>query len=59
MDEIVEEPLGGAQRGKQVIVEAVGARIEEALAALREEEGATLKERRREKFLAMGQKGLS
>ena len=58
VDEVVEEPLGGAHRGKQVTVEAVGESIERALTALRGEEGATLKQRRREKFLAMGQKGL-
>ena len=58
IDVVIEEPLGGAQRGRQTTIEAVGDAIEEAVAALRYEEGATLRARRRDKFLAMGQNGL-
>ena len=59
VDTVVEEPLGGAQRGRQVTVEAVGNSLEQALQSMNGQQGTILKERRREKFLAMGQKGLS
>ncbi len=58
VDEVVDEPLGGAQRGREITIKAVGERIEQALLELRGEAGPALRERRREKFLAMGQKGL-
>ena len=58
IDSVIEEPLGGAQRGRQTTIQAVGDAIEEALAALRYEDGADLRAQRREKFLAMGQSGL-
>ena len=54
IDEIVAEPLGGAHRGRQTAVAAVGDAIEEALRPLTELDPATLRRRRREKFLAMG-----
>ncbi len=58
IDEIVDEPLGGAQRGAAETIEAVGNAIESALLPLLREDGASLRLKRREKFLAMGQKGL-
>lgn len=58
IDEIVPEPLGGAQRGKREAIEAVGNALEASLLELRKFEGSALRERRREKFLDMGQKGL-
>jgi acetyl-CoA carboxylase carboxyl transferase subunit alpha len=59
IDEIVTEPLGGAHRGRKDIVRAVGDTMEGALAELCMETGAILREQRRDKFIGMGQKGLS
>jgi acetyl-CoA carboxylase carboxyl transferase subunit alpha len=58
IDEIVPEPLGGAQRGKREAIEAVGDALERCLFELRQDDGGALRERRREKYLQMGQKGL-
>ena len=58
IDEIVAEPLGGAQRGREDSIGAVGDRIEAALLALRREDGTALRRKRRDKFLEMGRKGL-
>lgn len=58
IDEIVEEPLGGAQRGKADTIDAVGNAIEAALLPMLREDGAALRLKRREKFLEIGQKGL-
>jgi acetyl-CoA carboxylase carboxyl transferase subunit alpha len=54
IDHIVPEPLGGAQRDKPATLEAVAAAIQDALASLEGVDAATLRNRRREKFLAMG-----
>jgi acetyl-CoA carboxylase carboxyl transferase subunit alpha len=54
VDRVVPEPLGGAQRDKLTTVFAVGVAIQEALAELAGVDGATLRAKRREKFLAMG-----
>jgi acetyl-CoA carboxylase carboxyl transferase subunit alpha len=54
IDQIVAEPLGGAQRDKPATLQAVALAIQEALAGLQGLDGATLRNRRREKFLAMG-----
>ena len=59
VDTIVDEPLGGAHRGKNTVMDAVGDTIEDSLKTLRKDDGATLRQRRRDKFLDMGQKGLS
>ncbi len=59
IDEIVPEPLGGAQRGKRVAIEAVGDALERSLFELRKLDGGALREDRREKFLEIGQKSLS
>ncbi|HVM81084.1 MAG TPA: acetyl-CoA carboxylase carboxyltransferase subunit alpha [Stellaceae bacterium] len=58
IDEIVPEPLGGAQRDPQSTIAALGASIEAALRPLLGLDGARLREQRREKFLAMGARGL-
>ena len=58
IDQVIDEPLGGAHRGREVTIDAVGDRIEQALRELRKEPGPELRIRRREKFLAMGQSGL-
>ena len=59
IDGVVPEPLGGAHRGREITIDAVGDVIERTLRELRREDGATLRQRRRDKFLEMGQKGLS
>jgi acetyl-CoA carboxylase carboxyl transferase subunit alpha len=59
IDAIVEEPLGGAHRDKPAMVEAVGAAVDRALHDLVGVEGGMLRQRRRERFLAMGRKGVA
>jgi acetyl-CoA carboxylase carboxyl transferase subunit alpha len=54
IDDIVPEPVGGAHRDPQAAIEAMGAAMGTALTALGGADAATLKNRRREKFLAMG-----
>ncbi|HTS94665.1 MAG TPA: acetyl-CoA carboxylase carboxyltransferase subunit alpha [Stellaceae bacterium] len=58
VDEIVPEPLGGAQRDPAATIAALGAAIEGALRPLLGLDGAKLRAQRREKFLAMGARGL-
>jgi acetyl-CoA carboxylase carboxyl transferase subunit alpha len=58
VDRIVPEPLGGAQRAAREAVERLGEAIAEVLRPLLAIDGATLRLRRREKFLAMGGRGL-
>ncbi len=58
IDRVVPEPAGGAHRGRTEAIAAVGDALETALGELREGDGATLRNRRREKFLEMGKKGL-
>ena len=59
VDAIVPEPLGGAHRDRAKMIASMGDAIEEALYPLLEIEGGMLRAQRREKFLAMGRKGLS
>ena len=59
IDQVIQEPLGGAHRKKAETVAAVGEALEKSLAELRAETGDDLKTQRRSKFLAMGKKGLS
>ncbi len=58
VDRIVAEPLGGAQRAPKEAIEQLGEAIEEALRPLLALDGGTLRLQRREKFLAMGGRGL-
>jgi acetyl-CoA carboxylase carboxyl transferase subunit alpha len=58
VDEVVSEPLGGAHRDGKAVIEAVGDKLEQALLELLPG-GPDLRGRRREKFLAMGRKGLA
>ena len=58
IDRIVEEPLGGAHRAAKEAVETLGEAIDEALLPLLGLDGSVLRAQRREKFLAMGQRGL-
>jgi acetyl-CoA carboxylase carboxyl transferase subunit alpha len=57
VDAMVAEPLGGAHRDPDATIAALGDRIAELLAPLVELDGATLRARRREKFLEMGRSG--
>jgi acetyl-CoA carboxylase carboxyl transferase subunit alpha len=58
IDGIVAEPLGGAHRGKDETIAALGDAIAAALGDMKGIEGSVLRARRREKFLEMGRKGL-
>jgi len=58
VDAVVPEPMGGAHREPEGMVTRVGDRIEAALEPLLALDGATLRARRREKFLEMGRTGL-
>jgi len=58
VDHIVPEPLGGAHRSPKQAVEQLGAAIDEALRPLLGLDGSASRNQRREKFLAMGQRGL-
>ena len=59
IDEIVVEPLGGAHRDSKATISALGDAIDVALTELCRHDGARLRAERREKFLAMGSKGLN
>lgn len=54
VDLVVPEPLGGAHRERETMISAVGSSIEDVLQPLLALDGATLRARRREKFLEMG-----
>jgi acetyl-CoA carboxylase carboxyl transferase subunit alpha len=58
VDRIVPEPLGGAHRLPKAAIDALGEALEEALRPLAGADGARLRAQRREKFLAMGRRGL-
>jgi len=58
IDAIIPEPLGGAHRLPEPAIAAVGDAIETVLRPLAALDGATLRKERREKFLAMGHRGL-
>ena len=59
IDRIIKEPLGGAQRGRDATIAAVGKAIEAMLAELAGKTPAVLIKERRQKFLEMGAKGLA
>ncbi|MGE0226375.1 MAG: acetyl-CoA carboxylase carboxyltransferase subunit alpha [Acetobacteraceae bacterium] len=58
VDTIIAEPLGGAQRDPEATVQAVQAAVSGALVSLAGLDGATLRARRREKFLEMGSEAI-
>jgi acetyl-CoA carboxylase carboxyl transferase subunit alpha len=58
IDAIVPEPLGGAHRERLPAIAALGDAIDAALRPLLALDGASLRAQRREKFLAMGNRGL-
>ncbi|MGB3179038.1 MAG: acetyl-CoA carboxylase carboxyltransferase subunit alpha [Albidovulum sp.] len=59
IDQIIPEPLGGAQRKRSEAIESVGKAIAGMLKELGAKKPAELVKDRREKFLAMGSKGLA
>ncbi len=59
IDRIIPEPLGGAQRDPEVMIKAVGAALRDMLGELDGKDADTLRQMRREKFLAMGARGLA
>ena len=59
IDDVVAEPLGGAHRAPEEAVAAVGVAIQSALAPLLALDPATLRSRRRQKFLDMGREALA
>ena len=59
IDEIIKEPLGGAQRASGEAIAAVGKAVEGMLRDLSGKKPADLIRERREKFLGMGSKGLA
>ena len=59
IDQIVKEPLGGAQRDRAETIGAVGKAIEGALKEFARTKPVDVVRERREKFLDMGSKGLA
>ncbi|WP_347312210.1 acetyl-CoA carboxylase carboxyltransferase subunit alpha [Defluviimonas sp. SAOS-178_SWC] len=59
IDQIIPEPLGGAQRKRDEAIDSVGKAIGAMLKELSGKKPAELIKDRREKFLAMGSKGLA
>ena len=58
-DRIIPEPEGGAHRDRDTTVKAVGEALVSMLNELRELSGEKLRTDRREKYLALGSKGLA
>ncbi|HML10275.1 MAG TPA: acetyl-CoA carboxylase carboxyltransferase subunit alpha [Stellaceae bacterium] len=54
VDQVVSEPLGGAQRAPQEAIARLGEAIDEALRPFVRLDGEALRRQRRQKFLAMG-----
>jgi acetyl-CoA carboxylase carboxyl transferase subunit alpha len=54
VDQVVSEPLGGANRAPQEAIARLGEAIDEALRPLIRLDGESLRRQRRQKFLAMG-----
>jgi acetyl-CoA carboxylase carboxyl transferase subunit alpha len=59
VDAVIPEPLGGAHRDPAPTITAVGRQVWEMLEPLLALDGATLRARRREKFLEMGRHGVA
>ncbi len=59
IDAVIEEPLGGAHRFRDEAMRRVGDSVWEQIESLKGLDGDALRQDRRDKFLAMGQKGLS
>ncbi|GAA6202689.1 acetyl-CoA carboxylase carboxyltransferase subunit alpha [Aquicoccus sp. SU-CL01552] len=59
VDRLIDEPLGGAHRDRDASIEAVGKALGQMLGEMDGKTPAKLIQSRREKFLAMGAKGLA
>ena len=59
IDEIIKEPVGGAQRDRAATIAAVGDAVEGMLQGMEGKKPADLIRDRRQKFLEMGTKGLA
>ncbi len=58
IDDVIAEPVGGAQRDPEAVIERVGDAIDECLGELGAFPAGELMTRRREKFMEMGRQGL-
>ncbi|MDJ0951848.1 MAG: acetyl-CoA carboxylase carboxyltransferase subunit alpha [Alphaproteobacteria bacterium] len=58
VDQVIEEPLGGAHRAPGEMIEAVGDALEPVIYALASEDRDNLRAMRRRKYLNIGKKGL-
>ncbi|MGJ8610074.1 MAG: acetyl-CoA carboxylase carboxyltransferase subunit alpha [Yoonia sp.] len=58
-DRIIDEPVGGAHRGKTASIDAVGKAISSMLAELSGKSPDALRQSRRQKYLDLGKKGLA
>ncbi len=58
IDEVIPEPMGGAHRAPEEAIDAVGKAVSQALGELAGLDADTLRQRRQDKFLGMGKKGL-
>jgi acetyl-CoA carboxylase carboxyl transferase subunit alpha len=54
IDDIIPEPLGGAHREPETVIDAAGALLESTLAELGQLSGDEVRKARRQKFLAIG-----
>lgn len=59
IDEVIPEPMGGAHRDRTAVFAQVGDAFDRHLRDLGAMDGATLRQRRREKFLRMGREALT
>jgi acetyl-CoA carboxylase carboxyl transferase subunit alpha len=59
IDVVVPEPMGGAHRDREAAIDALGEAIRREIDALAGDEPATLRARRREKYLEMGRNGVA
>ncbi|MCC5993571.1 MAG: acetyl-CoA carboxylase carboxyltransferase subunit alpha [Rhodobacteraceae bacterium] len=59
IDRIIPEPVGGAQRDRKAVIDAVGNALQSMLDELDGKDSAGLRQDRRQKFLQMGAHGLS
>ncbi|MBM3557709.1 MAG: acetyl-CoA carboxylase carboxyltransferase subunit alpha [Alphaproteobacteria bacterium] len=59
IDEVIEEPVGGAHRAPAAAIAAIGEHVARSLDELDGQTRASLKARRRHKFLDMGRVGLA
>jgi acetyl-CoA carboxylase carboxyl transferase subunit alpha len=58
-DEIIPEPIGGAQRSRDEVIKTVGAKISQMLEQLSKMDGPALVSERRKKYLELGKQGLA